>query len=108
MYPIICKIYYCPQCSYYLCHECKEKNIKHEHILFLIESKEDLRKIKDYENDEIERKNRIKENQMRQIPQQNEVNLINNYKPNIENNFNQDIQQNNYNENNKQYNSNLN
>jgi hypothetical protein len=54
-YPIICILYYCPKCNMYLCETCK--NMKsHNHPFLEIKSKKELIKIKDKENEEIEKK----------------------------------------------------
>jgi len=56
LYPIVCKLFYCSKCSFYLCEECKQKGVQHEHELLSIESREVLRNIKEEENEEIEKK----------------------------------------------------
>ena len=87
-YPILCKIFYCAKCSFYLCQECERNDVKHEHNLLRIDSKEELRKIKDKENEEIDKN--IKENE-----KINEQNLRQNYPNyNINNNNQYDFQSN--------------
>ena len=54
--PILCKIFYCAECSYYLYQECERNDVKHEHNLLKIDSREKLRKIKEKENEELEKK----------------------------------------------------
>ena len=80
-YPILCKIFYCDKCSFYLCQDCEKNDVKHEHNLLRIDSKEKLREIKEKENAEIDKKQRDKKekevkNMMRQY-QQN-ININNN------------------------------
>ena len=99
VYPIVCKLYYCAKCAYYLCSECKQKNITHQHNLSEIESKEQLRIIKDIENEEIDikQKEREKEIQMKNVLRQynNQCMNINNnnkYPQNIGQNPNSHLQ----------------
>ena len=80
--PILCKLFYCDKCQYYLCQDCLKKGVFHEHNLLVIESKEELRKIKDKENEELF-KNRlemekIKEQDLEQYPRIYN-NIFNNY-----------------------------
>ena len=76
LYPIVCKIYYCAKCSFYLCPECKQKNVIHQHQLLEIDSKEKLREIKDKENDDLDKKR--KENQAKNAMKQYNQNMNNN------------------------------
>ena len=83
-FPIICKLFYCDKCNYYLCQDCEKNDVKHEHPLLKIESREDLKKIKEKENDEIDKKNKEKEKQMQrnfqtQLQQQKRNNNNYNY-----------------------------
>jgi len=59
-YPIILVMFYCPECNLYLCEKCGKNLYNHFHQLIKIDSQEKLHKIKDEENDQIE-KNRIKQ-----------------------------------------------
>ena len=61
IYPIVCKIFYCDKCSFYLCAECEEKGIKHEHPLLRIDSKEVLMNLKEEENKLIDKKQKEQE-----------------------------------------------
>ena len=88
LYPIVCKIYYCAKCSFYLCPECKQKNVGHQHQLLEIDSKEKLREIKDKENDELDKKRKIKENQAKNALKQYNQNM------NVNNNYPQNSRQN--------------
>ena len=76
-YPILFTIYYCPQCPIYLCKECKEKT-GHKHNLYTFESKKELMKIKEIENDMIEKrieeKYKTKVNVDQQINKENKEN----------------------------------
>ena len=81
--PIICKLFYCSKCSFYLCQECEQKGVKHEHELLNIESREVLRSIKEEENKEIEKKQ--EEKQMKEKLQQNQRNNKNFYNYNYQN-----------------------
>ena len=81
-YPIICKIFYCPQCSFYLCAECEEKGINHKHYLLRIVKKEDLIKLKEKENEEIDKKLKEKEKE------ENIKGVMRNYINNNNNNTN--------------------
>ena len=51
--PIICILYYCPQCKMYLCEDCSKNVQNHIHPILKIESKNELKKIMDDENNEI-------------------------------------------------------
>ena len=73
--PILCKIYYCAKCAFYLCPECKQKNVRHNHELLEIDSKEKLRKIKEKENDEIDKKRKAEENKMKNAMKQYNQNI---------------------------------
>ena len=80
--PILCKLFYCDKCQYYLCQDCLKKGVFHEHNLLVIKSKEELRKIKDKENEELF-KNRleiekIKEQGLEKYPRIYD-NIFNNY-----------------------------
>ena len=44
VYPIICVMYYCDQCSLYLCEECENKE-NHNHALIKIKNLSQLTKI---------------------------------------------------------------
>ena len=103
--PILCKLFYCDKCQFYLCEECQKKGVAHEHNLLVIESKEELRKIKDKENDELY-KNRLEiekiNGQQQNQRNYNNNNFINyNYQNNFPNNISNNI---NNNPNNYQYN----
>jgi hypothetical protein len=76
-YPILFTIYYCPQCPIYLCKECKEKT-GHKHKICKYGSKKELMRIKEIENDIID-KIREKENEMKfNVPQEeNKINADN-------------------------------
>ena len=63
IYPIICVLYYCPKCPIYFCESCYQKNQNHEHNIIKIESKEQLLKIKEKENNEIEKRHQKENNQ---------------------------------------------
>lgn len=54
-YPIICVMYYCPKCNLYLCESCNDTE-NHKDPLLKIESKKELQKIKEEENEEIHKK----------------------------------------------------
>ena len=82
MYPIICKIFYCNKCQYYLCEDCEKQGTLHEHNLLVIDSKEELKKIKEKENDELDKNRKEIEKIMEQDKEQNQRNYYNN------NNFN--------------------
>ena len=56
LYPIICVMFYCDKCNLYLCEECEKKKKGHDHPLLKIEKKDQLLKIKDKENKELEQK----------------------------------------------------
>jgi len=60
-YPILFVMFYCPECNLYLCENCGKNMSNHFHQLFKIDSQAKLYKIKEEENDKIE-KNR-KENE---------------------------------------------
>ena len=75
LYPILCKIYYCAKCAFYLCPECKQKNVRHNHELLEIDSKEKLKKIKEKENDEIDKKRKAEENKMKNAMKQYNQNM---------------------------------
>ena len=62
IYPIVCKIFYCDKCNFYLCSECEGKGIKHEHPLLRIDSKEVLMNLKEEENKLIDKKLKEQEN----------------------------------------------
>ncbi len=63
IYPIICIMYYCPECSVYLCENCRQYINNHNHPLIKIESNKQLIEIKQKENDNIEKTNKkINEN----------------------------------------------
>ena len=80
MYPIICKIFYCDKCQYYLCQDCEKKGAFHEHNLLVIESKNELKKIKDKENDVLDKNRKEKEKIFKQDNVQNpSINNLNNY-----------------------------
>jgi hypothetical protein len=115
MSPIIFVMYYCPKCSYYLCEECYNKlNKKHQHPLIKIVTQAQLFEIKEKENEEIEKRNRIRENNdminnnnmnnnnnnINNNNMNNNMNNNNNYDPNNNNNRN--------NINNIYYNNNIN
>ena len=82
IYPIVCKIFYCDKCQYYLCEDCEKKGVFHEHNLFVIDSREELKKIKEKENDELDKNRKEIEKIMEQDKEQNQRNYYNN------NNFN--------------------
>ena len=98
-YPIICLLYYCPNCNICFCESCKNTK-NHEHTFLEIKSKNELKKIKDKENEELEKKNKMKN--------QNDYNAFNpihgNYNQNNYNNLNNPNNINNSNQNN-QYNN---
>jgi len=99
--PILCKLFYCDKCQFYLCEECQKKGVAHEHNLLVIESKEELRKIKDKENDELY-KNRLEIEKINEQEQNqrnyNNNNFINyNYQNNFHNNIPNNINNNPYN-----------
>ena len=74
-YPIICKIFYCDKCQYYLCEDCEKKGAFHEHNLLVIDSREELNKIKEKENDELDKNRKEIEKLMEQDNAQNNRNL---------------------------------
>ena len=82
-YPILFTIYYCPQCPIYLCKECKEK-VGHKHNFHKFESKSEFMRIKEIENDMIEKRRKeeykTKVNVYHQINKVNEENKENNNK----------------------------
>ena len=82
IYPIVCKIFYCDKCQYYLCEDCEKKGVFHEHNLFVIDSREELKKIKEKENDELDKNRKEIEKIMEQDKTRNQRNIYNN------NNFN--------------------
>ena len=43
IHPIVCKLFYCSKCNFYLCDECKQKGVQHKRELLNIESREVLR-----------------------------------------------------------------
>ena len=67
IYPIVCKIFYCDKCQYYLCEDCEKKGVFHEHNLFVIDSREELKKIKEKENDELDKNRKEIEKIMEQV-----------------------------------------
>ena len=81
-YPILCKIFYCEKCGFCLCQECEQNYVKHEHNLLRIDNKEEFRKIKDKENEVLDkkRKEKEKEEQLKQMFRQ--YNIKNNYNNN--------------------------
>ena len=83
IYPIVCKIFYCDKCQYYLCEDCEKKGVFHEHNLFVIDSREELKKIKEKENDELDKNRKEIEKIMEQDKTRNQRNIYNN-----NNNFN--------------------
>ena len=79
-YPIICLLYYCPDCNMYLCESCKNIT-NHQHSFLEIKSKNELTKIKEKENEELAKKN--------QMNNQNDYNIFNPYYSNVnQNNYN--------------------
>ena len=84
-YPIIFVLYYCPKCQIHLCEECIKKNENHKHPFEKFVSRKELMKLKEKENCEIDKMNKIKEKQINNQNNENNniPNLINN---NIENN----------------------
>ena len=91
MYPIICQIFYCDKCQYYLCEDCEKKGVFHEHNLLVIESKNELKKIKDKENDVLDKNRKEKEIIIKQDNVQNPKkfnDIFNNYNyPNNSSNY---------------------
>ena len=80
IHPIVCKLFYCNKCGFYLCDECKQKGVQHEHELLNIESREVLRYIQE-ENKEIEKKHDETQKLLEKKLQQNQRinNNVNNY-----------------------------
>ena len=83
--PIICKMYYCDKCNIYLCEECGKKlTPHHSHNFTLINSKLQLKEIKEKENkndemlakeiSKIETKNKNNENKNENKNENNEKN----------------------------------
>jgi hypothetical protein len=83
-YPILCKIFYCDKCNFYLCQDCEKKDVKHEHNLLRIDSKAKLREIKDKENAEIDKINKEKEEKR----ERELKNIMRHYQQNINKNNN--------------------
>jgi hypothetical protein len=94
IYPIICSLYYCPQCPLYVCEDCIKNFGNHIHGFQKFESNIELMKVKEKENIEIENMNQIKNNE----------NIFNNIN---QNNINNNINNNNNNINNNNYNDNM-
>jgi hypothetical protein len=57
-YPILFVMFYCPECNLYLCENCGKNIGNHFHQLLKIDSQDKIYKIKEEENEKIE-KNRI-------------------------------------------------
>ena len=57
-YPILFVMFYCPECNLYLCENCGKNMANHFHQLLKIDSQDKIYKIKEEENEKIE-KNRI-------------------------------------------------
>ena len=87
-YPIICTLYYCPQCQMHLCEDCMRKVGNHAHPFQLFESNQEFMKYKENEKKEKEKMDQMQNNH-------NNYNYNNN--PNIVNNNNNNF--NNYNNN---------
>ena len=87
-YPIICVMYYCPECSLYLCEACHKNNENHIHPLLKIESKKELIKIKEEENEVLEKKKHMKKSKGFFNLFNNPNNQFNNNNPNNFNNNN--------------------
>ena len=62
-YPIICTLYYCPECVLYACEDCMKNIRNHIHPVQKFESNIELMKVKEKENNDIEKKNQINNNQ---------------------------------------------
>ena len=77
-YPILCKIFYCEKCGFCLCQECERNDVKHEHNLLRIDNKEELRKIKDKENEVLDKKRKEKNENAKQAFHQYFENINNN------------------------------
>ena len=75
-YPIICTIHYCSLCPLYLCGDCIKNYMNHMHPLQKYESRRELIKIKEKENNEIEKMNQRKniKNNENSISQNNQLN----------------------------------
>jgi len=56
VYPIVCVMFYCQKCNYYLCEQCEKKEKMHKHPLLKIETKKQLLDIKEEENKKLEEK----------------------------------------------------
>ena len=79
--PILCKIFYCEKCGFCLCQECEQNDVKHEHNLLRIDNKEEFRKIKEKENEKLDkiRKEKEKEENLKQMFRQYDFMNNNNY-----------------------------
>lgn len=62
IYPIVCIMHYCPECTVYLCDNCRHNLKNHKHPIIKIESKKQLIEIKEKENDKIDKIKKINEN----------------------------------------------
>ena len=89
IYPIICILYYCPVCKFYLCEDCSKNVQNHIHPILKIESKKELKKIIDDEKNEIRNINNKDFNGSKLITK--------NYYPNIQDNNNNYYNNNNFN-----------
>ena len=83
--PIICILYYCPQCKLYLCEDCNKNVQNHIHTILKIESKNELKKIMDDENNEIKNVNNNPYNQ-NDFNDYYDPNLITKNYPNVQDN----------------------
>ena len=61
-YPIICTVHYCQRCPLYICDDCIKNYKNHVHPLQKYESRRELIKVKEKENEEIEKINQRKNN----------------------------------------------
>lgn len=61
-YPIVCKVYHCPECNIFLCKDCYKNVGRHHHSINEIESKEEFLKLVNKENDKKDPNNPIYNN----------------------------------------------
>ena len=87
-YPIICILYYCPQCPIYICENCIKNFGNHHHEFLKFESYQEFLKIKEKEKtNQINNNNRNINNNFPNINNNNNNKFINNNRNNENYNF---------------------
>ena len=75
-YPILFVMFYCPECNLYLCENCGKNMGNHFHQLLKIDSQDKIYKIKEEENEKIE-KNRIEKEKEKDKKSKNLLSMLN-------------------------------